>query len=90
MKTYTRDNKTYIETRSNTPNSKQKRIRKKKEEENNNNNSKIMVTVDVNRSIFSFLSMISFMSLLTNLSTKEKILIGLPFLLMGISFKIIK
>lgn len=89
MKTYTRDNKTYIETRSNTPNSKQKRIRKKKEEENNNN-SKIIVTVDVNRSIFSFLSMISFMSLLTNLSTKEKILIGLPFLLMGISFKIIK
>ena len=29
MKTYTRDNKTYIETRSNAPNSKQKRIRKK-------------------------------------------------------------
>lgn len=53
MKTYTRDNKTYIETRSNTPNSKQKRIRKKKEEENNNN-SRIIVTVDVNRSIFSF------------------------------------
>lgn len=53
MKTYTRDNKTYIETRSNAPNSKQKRIRKKKEEENNNN-SRIIVTVDVNRSIFSF------------------------------------
>ena len=33
MKTYTRDNKTYIETRSNTPNSKQKRIRKKKSNE---------------------------------------------------------
>lgn len=80
MKTYTRDNKTYIETRSNAPNSKQKRIRKKKEEENNNN-SRIIVTIDVNRSIFSFSSMILFMSLLTNLSTKEKILIGLPFLL---------
>ena len=89
MKTYTRDNKTYIETRSNTPNSKQKRIRKKKEEKNNDN-SRIIVTVDVNRSIFSFFSVISFMSLLTNLSTKEKILIGLPFLLMGISFEIIK
>mgnify|MGYP007033301718 CR=1 FL=1 len=91
MKTYTRNNKVCIETKTNTPNQKPKRVKtknkketfKETKEKESKEESKDVIADGFFCFIY-FLTMIFIMSLLTDFSTREKIVVGLLFLVLEI------
>lgn len=89
MKTYTKNNKVYIEAKTNTPNQKPKRVKTKTKKETfketKEKESKDVIADGFFCFIY-FLTMVFIMSLLTDFSTREKIVVGLLFLVLEIFF----